>query len=73
MCADDMKEPTAVSTSLSFAQLVANSKKMKEDMLGRSCTEEEVAEIEVTSPFPCQLSAARGCVTAHPSHMHIWM
>ena len=38
---------SAPATNLSHAQLVANSVKMQEDMLGRSLTEEEVAAIDV--------------------------
>ena len=43
---DQMKEQTAVQTSLSFAELLANSKKMKEEMLGRPLEESELKELE---------------------------
>lgn len=36
-----------MQTSLSFAQLVKNSKDQQEKMLGRELTEDEIAELEV--------------------------
>ena len=44
---DEAGEASAPQTSLTHAQLVANSVKMQEDMLGRSLTTEEVDAIDV--------------------------
>ena len=43
-----------MQTSLSFAELVKNSKANQEKMLGRALTEEEMAELKVppANPFP---------------------
>jgi len=54
---DEMNE-AKVSTELSFAQLLANSIKMKEEALRRPLTEDEIKELEV-----CVVRAALG----HPS------
>ena len=43
---DQMNEAKAVQTSLSFAELVKNSKANQEKMLGRALTEEEMAELK---------------------------
>lgn len=43
---DEMRDNKAAQTSLSFAQLVANSKKMQEDQSGRPMTEEELKILE---------------------------
>ena len=43
---DDSKDPTPIKTELSHAQLVANSVRQQEEMLGRALTESEVAAIE---------------------------
>ena len=56
---DEMNE-AKVSTELSFAQLLANSIKMKEEALRRPLTEDEIKELEV-----CVLRAPFGHL--HPS------
>jgi hypothetical protein len=51
---EDSSEQGGVQTSLSFEQLVANSVKQKEDMLGRELTADEKKEVEekVRKYFP---------------------
>jgi hypothetical protein len=44
---DDAKAQQSVQSGLSHAALVANSVKMREEMLGRKLTEDEVKEIDV--------------------------
>ena len=56
---DEMNE-AKVSTELSFAQLLANSIKMKEEALRRPLTEDEIKELEV-----CVVRGALGHL--HPS------
>ena len=41
-----------MQTSLSFAELVKNSKANQEKMLGRALTEEEMTELEVPPATP---------------------
>jgi len=43
---DQMKESSTVSTALSFEQLVNNSKKQQEEMLGREMNEEELKALK---------------------------
>jgi len=42
----DAAREGSANTDLSFAQLVANSKKMQENMLGRPLTDDELATLE---------------------------
>ena len=58
-----------MQTSLSFAQLVKNSKDNQEKMLGRELTEDELAELEV-SPATPSLTQARHLLV--PAAMKSW-
>ena len=58
-----------MQTSLSFAQLVKNSKDQQEKMLGRELTEEEIAELEVPPATPSLTHAHHLCV---PAAMKSW-
>jgi len=51
---DDAKAQQSVQSGLSHAALVANSVKMREEMLGRKLTEDEVKEIDdkITKFYP---------------------
>ena len=58
-----------MQTSLSFAQLVKNSKDNQEKMLGRELTEDELAELEVPPATP-SLTQARHLFV--PAAMKSW-
>ena len=62
---DKMNEEKQVATTLSFAQLVANSKSSQEKMMGRSLSDEEMTELQAhLAPKPATAITAATAAAA---------
>ena len=68
---DKMNEEKQVATTLSFAQLVANSKSSQEKMMGRSLSDEEMTELQAhLAPKPATAITAATAAAAAAAAVH---